>query len=482
MFVQTMPLSQVMLILRSRWRTVLAVWFGIVAATLAFSLLWPPSYNALAGVVVDVQSPDPLGGTVLGGGMISSYIATQVDVLRSEKVVRSAIRQTGLASDEEYREAWLDRTEGRGDYESWLVDEVLEDYTVKPSRGSNALTISYTAKDPERAAAMANAIVKAYIEVALQLRTVPAREYNNFFDQRAAELRGDLERAQNRLSAFQQKTGILANDERFDVETLRLNELTSQVLSLQSAANDAAGRRRQASGANAESMPEVLGNPVVVQLTSDIALQRGKLEELGSRLGDNHPRVREAKAQLAELERRQRTAIKQATQSTHVVDGVARSRLDQATAELAAQRAKVLKLKAQRDEAAVLQRDVENAQRGYDLTMSRMTQSSMESQVRSTNVSVIREAPVPPIPSFPRPKLMTAAAFVLGFLLALATAVLREFLDQRLRTEYDVAHSLEQPMLVRIPKRNPQGAATSRQQALKQRVLSGLPRPMLKGV
>lgn len=480
MFVQTMPLSQVLLILRSRWRTVLGIWFTLVALTLAFSLLWPPRYNATAGVVVDVQSPDPLGGTVLGGGLISSYIATQVDMLRSERVVRRAIRMTSLADDEEYREAWLKRTEGRGDYESWLVDEVLEDYSVKPSRGSNALTIAYTSKYPERAAAMANAIVQAYIDVSLELRTVPAREYNQFFDQRALELRANLERAQNRLSAFQQKTGILANDERFDVETLRLNELTSQVLTLQNAANEAAGRRRQAV-ANAEYLPEVQSHPVVAQLTSEIAAQRARLEELGERLGDNHPRVREANAQLAELDRRLRTATRQASMTTEVGSNVAKGRLDSAAADLREQRVKVLKLKAQRDEAAVLQRDVENAQRAYDLTMSRMSETAMESQVRSTNVSVIREASVPPIQSFPRPKLMTAAAFVLGFFLAVAAAMLREFMDQRLRTEYDVAHALAQPMLVRIPKRNPQGSTTSRQLALKQRVLSGLARPMLKG-
>lgn len=481
MFVQTMPLSQILLILRSRWKLVLGIWFSIVALVLAFSLLWPSKYNATAGLVVDVQSPDPLSGTVLGGGMVSSYIATQVDMLRSERVVRRAVRSTGLVDDPEYREAWLNKTEGRGDFESWLVDEVLEAYTVKPSRGSNALTISYTSRIPERASEMANALVRSYIETSLELRTTPAREYNRFFDERAGELRAQLEQAQNRLSAFQQRTGILANDERYDVETLRLNELTSQVLSLQNAANDAAGRRRQAE-TNAERMPEVLANPVVAGLSSDVALQRVRLEELNARLGENHPSVRDAKVTLAELDRRLSAATRQASMSTEVTSSVARGRLGDAMTELRAQRARVLQLKAQRDEATVLQRDVESAQKAYDLTMNRMTQASTESQFRSTNVSVIREASVPPIPSFPRPKLMTAVAFVLGFFLAIAATMLREFFDQRLRTEYDVLHTLTQPLLVRVPKRQRQGNDSSRQLALKQRVLSGIQRPLFRGV
>ncbi len=481
MFVQSIPPSQVLLILRSRWKMVLGVWLAVVLLAVAFSLLWPPRYNASAGVIVDVQSPDPLGGTVLGGGVISSYIATQVDMLRSERVIRRAVRATGLHLDPEVKEKWLAATEGRGDFEAWLADEVLESYSVKPTRGANALTIVYSSKDPEQAAAMANAIVQSYIAVSLELRTVPAREYNDFFDQRAHELRQDLERAQGRLSAFQQKSGILADDERFDVETLRLSELTSQVLGLQNQANDAAGRRQQAA-ANAERMPEVLGNSVVAQLSSEAAQQRARHQELTSRLGDNHPRVQESLASLAELQRRLDAATQRASESTLVNSSVASGRLAKAREELTGQRAKVVQLKALRDEAAVLQRDVENAQRAYDLTLSRMTQSAMESQVRLTNVSVIREASVPPNPAFPRPKLMVAAAFVLGFFCAIAAAMLREYFDQRLRTEHDVLATLQQPLLIRVPSYSGGAGTRSRQLALERRVLSGIQRPMAQRV
>ena len=58
-------------------------------------------------------------------------------------------------------------------------------------------------------------------------------------------------------------------------------------------------------------------------------------------------------------------------------------------AALEAQRAKVLRMKAVRDEGLVLVRDVENAQRAYDAVLARFTQTSLESQTTQSNVNVL---------------------------------------------------------------------------------------------
>ena len=57
--------------------------------------------------------------------------------------------------------------------------------------------------------------------------------YSTFFDARSKAARDQLEQTQNRLSAFQKERGIIANDERFDVENARLNELSQQIVALQ---------------------------------------------------------------------------------------------------------------------------------------------------------------------------------------------------------------------------------------------------------
>lgn len=155
------------------------------------------------------------------------------------------------------------------------------------------------------------------------------------------------------------------------------------------------------------------------------------------------------------------------------------SRLAQVRSELAAQRAKVLQLNSLRDEAAVLQRDVQNAQRAYDTMTQRATQSSVESQNTQTNISVIKQATAPAAASSPNVRRNALAALFVGVLLAVGVALGREVLDRRLRTTADVLTELKQPLLVVLPVAHSalEGKEPLRVRMIKARVLTGLPRP-----
>ena len=101
-----MNLSQLLLILRARWRSALFVFAMTVAIVAAL---------ATAAVVLDVKSPDPIAGIVLPGMNVSSYMATQVDVLQSERVMLRAVKALRIDEKAGLRAAWLEQTEGRGD-------------------------------------------------------------------------------------------------------------------------------------------------------------------------------------------------------------------------------------------------------------------------------------------------------------------------------------------------------------------------------
>ena len=140
----------------------------------------------------------------------------------------------------------------------------------------------------------------------------------------------------------------------------------------------------------------------------------------------------------------------------------------------------VLQLKSLRDEAAVLQRDVENAQRAYDSMTQRATQSSVESQNTQTNISVIKRASPPVEAASPNLKRNVLVALFIGVLLAVGTALGVEMIDRRLRTTGDVLTELKQPLLVVLPVA--QSALEGKKEPLrvrlmKARVLTGLPRP-----
>ena len=475
-----MNFSQLLSILKARWVSGLVVLALTVALILAISLVLPKRYTATATVMLDLRNPDPVAGSVIGGAT-AGYMATQVDLIGSERVARRALRSLGLNDNSAMRERWLTATGGRGDFEAWLSDTLLIPMDVRPSRESSVISIDYTSTDGRFAAAMANAFMQAYIDTTLDLRIQPARQYNSFFDERAKQLRDQLESAQSALSAYQKKHGLVVTDERMDIESARLSELSSQLVALQAIAAESSGRQSQAS-ARPDQMPEVLNNSVVASLSADLAREEIRMKELGSRLGDSHPQVVEQRARLAELRARLDSATSRASGSVSVNANVSQSRLAQLRSAIEAQRAKVLQLKGLRDEAAVLQRDVENAQRAYALMQQRVTQSNLESQNTQTNVSVLRSASEPPFPTSPDLRRNTLIGLFLGTLLAIGFMLLRELADRRVRSAADVTGELMQPLLVMLPvaKHAKPGPDTSRVRAIKARVLAGLPQPTAK--
>lgn len=472
-----MSFFQFLSILRARWLAGLAVFLTVVGVAVAVSLVLPKKYTATAAVLIDVKTPDPLTGVAIAGMMLPSYMATQVDVItQSDGVVQRVVQSLGLNTNDELRAQWLEATDGRGDFEAWIGQILLKNLDIKPSRESNALSVSYTSPDGRFAAALANAFVQAYIDTSVELRTEPARQYNAFFEQSARRARDNLEAAQAKLSAYQQEKGLLATDERFDVETVRLQELSSQLVMLQALAAESGGRSAQAN-VNAGQLQEVINNPLVAQLTADISRQQARLEELSSRLGEANPQVVELKANIAELQRRLAGESRRVAGSVGVNNAITQARVQQAQAAVAAQRARVLQLKQQRDEAAVLEREVETARAAFQAVSQRQSQTGIESTSTQTNVSFLRRATEPPEASSPKLLLNTAVAIFLGTLLAVATALLRELMDRRLRTPEDVLQSLQVPLLGRLPESTAKALARGRKHPLLQRrEMAGLPR------
>ncbi|MDB5817643.1 MAG: epsF, partial [Rhizobacter sp.] len=300
-------------------------------------------------------------------------------------------------------------------------------------------------------AAVANAFVKAYIDTTVTLRSEPAKQYNSFFDERAAQLRSQLEKAQAKLSAYQQKNGIVATDEKLDVENQRLAELTTQLTVLQGQATDSS--TRNAAGTNVGQMQEVLTNPLLLGLTSDLSRLESRLGELRATLGENNPQVGQVRSSIREVRARIDSETARIKGGLSVSDKINQSRLGELRASVADQRNKLLKLKGQRDEASVMIRDVENAQRSYDTIVSRATQSSVESQATQTNVSILRYAqpPSPSQQSSPKVLLNSLVGVFIGALLALSIVLIRETFDRRLRTNMEVQQLLKVPLLGVLP-------------------------------
>ena len=445
-----MSIANILIVLRARRVSALLTLLIVASVVVGVTFALPKRYTAEAVVLLDVKSTDPIAGIVLPGMSSSTYMSTQVGVIQSQRVLERAVKDLRLDQDPKFREQWLDATQGRGDLNTWLVSLLSPSLQIRPTRDANLISVSFTAREPDLASALTNAVVKAYIATSVDLRVEPAREYSSFFDERAIKAREALESAQTRLSAFQRERGIVATDERLDTESTKLSELTSQMVALQAVADESSSKQRQSSR-TADTMQEVLSNPLILSLNGDYARQEARLNEMMVRLGGSHPSVVELKASMAQLRSRIVTESQRVITGLGTNNSVNVARLRQLQGDIDAQRTKLLKLKVERDEAAVLQRNVASAQQTYDTVTTRFNLTNLESQSTQTNVSVLKNATPPLLPSGPRALLNTLAGLVLGALLGIAMALVRERIDPRLRSDEAIFQRMGQPLVGHLP-------------------------------
>lgn len=468
-----MPLEQLLPTLRARWLTVMLTWLGIVAAVLAVTLALPPRYEATATMAVEMAGADPIGGKAVfkPAGAVSTHVATQIDIIRSEEVALGALRSLGLHQQQEWRDKWQQSTGGQGNFESWLAGQLLRKLDVWPSRDSNVLTLAYSSPDPEFSAAVANAFVRSFIDTTLQMQVGPARQFNSFFAERAKPLREALEQARIRLTAYEKEHGVVVGQQEPDVESARLAELTSQLVTLQDAAAEATKRHTQARSAPGE-MREVRNDPEVAVLTGELARQEGQLADLKSEFGERHHAVIQARQSLADVRRRLDAAMRRAADGFGAPLKVVEARLAEVRTAIDRQRALVLQRKSQRDAAAALLRDVENAEKAYGAVLTRASETALESaNTTQTTISVLKSA-TPPIWSPQALIRNTLVAVLLGLLLGIARAVFAESRDRRLRTVADVTRRLQQPLLLSLPDGEARRRRAARVEQTRQRLVT----------
>ena len=385
-------------------------------------------------------------GISLPAGISGDYLNTQLEVIQSQSVALKVVNNLKMAEDASAEKYWMEDTGGQGAIEDWLAKGLLKRLTAEVGKQNSIITISFTARDPEQAATIANAFAQAYVHTNLELRVAPAREASAWFSSQVAELRQNLEKAQAKLSDFQRAKGIISSDDRLDIEGSRLAELSGQLAIAQSQAIDAASRKRQLDqytkeGRNPEALPDAIGNQLINSLKQQLSGAEARLTQLAGQLGKNHPEFQRGAAEVEQIKRQLNVELE--TLATGIANSarVAQAKEADLRAAVAAQKSRVLALNKEKgqDDMAVLTREVESAQKAYDTASQRFSEVRLESRINQTNVAILNPAVRPIEPSFPNWGVNIGLSLILGTMLGVTLAFMMENADKRVRSPEDLA-------------------------------------------
>lgn len=444
---------QIVAMLRARQRLIVNVAIAIFALTVLISLFLPRVWTASTDIYIDYRENDPIAAQRLSAMLDDSYMQTQLDLLRSQRVVENVIDNLNLRASPDYRKSAGNDGEEAAD--QLLIKQIMDNIDIQRLKGSRVVTIEFNGRSPEQAQNFANAIVQAYITLGEQMAFSAARSRLEQYNAQLEQLRREVDTVQNKLTAYQQENDILNVQEHGDQESQQLNELNKTRIMLQSALQEARAQRDStqrllAAGFKPEELPMVNQTAIINTLKSQLGYVDRQLGEKQGAFGPNHPSIRGLASERTKLLAwiAKEAAVILAGADSNI------TRLNEQISDVEGSidrlRTTMLKKMDQRDQIAAFQRQLASAQQVYNAALQRYDSLVIATNVVSPNVAILRNAELPSAPSKPNLKVNLVLGLMVGLFIALALALLLELLNRRVHIAEDMMGDPELPLLGRI--------------------------------
>jgi succinoglycan biosynthesis transport protein ExoP len=474
-FFQAPPGAQVDLtaygrsLLRRRW-TVLATLAVALAIGAAVTLLTRPVYTAEATLQIDRENEKVVSRdeSTPQDNFGEEFYETQYGLLRGRSLAVRVAQTQGLLINDDFIARMKSRTPsaaakiakaGHGRLAT-TVALLRSHEDVVPERGSRLTRVEFSSPDPELSARIANAYAENFIEAAMDRRYEASSYARDFLEKRLAQVKAKLEESEQAVvgyAASQHIVDLSGGDDPSKPgagQSLPAANLQAYNTALSTARTErikAQERWEQARTTVGAGLTEILQNPTMQQLTQERAKLAAEYQDKLSIFKPDYPDMRQLSASLAEIDRQiaaQTTAIKQ---SLHAQYAAALDSENALQSQVATQQGAVLNLRGRSIRYTILQREVDTNRTLYDGLLQRYKEVGVAGGVAANNISIVDRA-VPPIkPSRPEPLVNMALAAAFGLGLGVFLALLRDALDQAIRTPFDIESDLDLPMLGAAP-------------------------------
>ncbi|GJD86147.1 hypothetical protein HPGCJGGD_4044 [Methylobacterium haplocladii] len=459
---------------RRLWRgtgfIVLSGLFMIAAAIAVLGML-TPSYTSGIQVLIDpadlrgvdndvtVRSPQSDAGV--------SMAESQTKVIQSDNVLRRVVEKLALDRDDEFTKPdstnpavsflktalGMQPPAGSRDPVNMALDTLRTKIVVRRPERTFVIDVQVQSKDPQKAAAIANAIGDAYFTEEANARAEAAKRISDSLSARLNALRQAVEESESKVVRYRE-TNKLATSSGRPFSDQQLGDLNQQLVTASIRTAESRSRLDQAqkmTGSEAgTALPEMLQSLEMQALRQQYATLSRNTAELATRLGSRHPAMAEQEAQQRDLQRLiqvEKTRIIEATRKDY----------DRAAASEAAIKKNIAQVKTDlstNDRANVglreLERTLESRRSVYEAFLRRSREAGEQEQLNNTNVRVISSATPARVRSWPpSPRVVLPVALVLGLMLGAGIALMLGADRDRKRARTTVRRATSDPRSLR---------------------------------
>ncbi|MFV0643350.1 MAG: GumC family protein [Sphingomonadaceae bacterium] len=437
------------------------------------TLLTDPVYRATTAVQVDLQGANIVEGQDIGnpqitGGEVTRYLGTLGSAISGHSLALRVVDRLELASNPALigtDQAGADSETRRQAAASTVMANVRTDIPLN----SRIITITYSSPDPVLSARIANALADALLEENAQ-RSIEANAYaRKALERQIEETRGRLGDAERQAIEYARRNrivtppgpissgvsaGISAGGENAASPSASPTLASADMLVINQGLAEAKMRRISAEQRwrivreqSAISLPEVQANPTVQTLQTRRAELMAQMAELRTRYQPGYPEVEQTGARISEINQQISTVANSIRQSIHDTYLVARREEKALSGELDRVSDRALAEQGRRVQASLLDRNAEALRTQLAALLGRYNQINTASNITTSIITRLDPAIIPSRASSPDIRKIMLIALFGGLVAGLGLGIMREILDDRIRTPEDVERKLGASLL-----------------------------------
>lgn len=275
-------------------------------------------------------------------------VASQIQVVLSRDLARKVIQKEGLADKPEFDSPGFMRSVlglfgiGRDPNEMTREERALEAFyerlNVTAVEKSRVIAIDFSSSDADLAARVANTIAETYLSMQQTAKQDQTRAAGNWLAVEIEKMRKKVEEAEAKVEDYRSQSNLFVGTNNTSLPTQQLTEINSQIAAARGQKADLEARARQLrdlvrSGKPIESA-DIANSEAMRRLIEQRIALRSQLAEQSTTLLDQHPRIKELKAQIGEIDRQIRTEGERLARQFDNDAQLAGDRLDSLTASI----------------------------------------------------------------------------------------------------------------------------------------------------
>jgi succinoglycan biosynthesis transport protein ExoP len=449
----------------------------LLAAGLAFAAvnLVTPRYKSEARVLIETRDniflrPDAEKASDRGSTIDQEAVTSQVQLILSRDLAREVIRTLKLGERPEFDPVLrgsstigvllgvvglvrdpMSQTPEERVFRSFA--ERLTAYQVEKSR---VIAIEFESESPELAARAANAVAETYLMVQQTAKQDQSRVAGLWLAEKIEPLRGAVANAEAKVEQYRARNNLLVGTNNTTLSNQQLGEFNGQLSAARAQKADAEAKGRIIRDALRTGAPvefaDIINSELMRRLSEQRVTLRAQLAEQSSTLLDQHPRIKELKAQIADLDRQIRTEADRLARALENDARIASAKLDSLGASLDQLKHQAANVNEQDVQLRALEREAKAQRDLLESYLAKYREATTRDSIGagSPDARIISTAIVSNTPSWPK-KLPTVLIAALGtFALVVALTLSGQLLAGQLSTaapmrQSDVADDREAP-------------------------------------